>query len=72
MKIIHHHIIHYACGCTTTRIEVQLAADDRAPICAGHHLAATREEQVTEFHNADEGRTAGVEQALSSLFDITK
>lgn len=55
MEIIHHHIIHYACGCTTTRIEVQQAAADPAPVCSGHHLAATREEQITEFHNANEG-----------------
>lgn len=63
MEIIHRHIIHYACGCTTTRLEVQHAPDECAPICAGHHLPANKEELIVEFDTArfPEDAFSGVE-----------
>jgi len=47
--ITRRHIIRYACGCTTTRIEVLPATPGDLPVCAGHLYGAIREEQITEY-----------------------
>jgi hypothetical protein len=49
IEIIQRHIVHYACGCTTTRIEVGHNELNSPAICSSHNFRATKEERITEF-----------------------
>jgi hypothetical protein len=49
VELIRTHVIRYACGCTTTRIEACLGPQDTYPNCAGHNAQVIHEETVTEF-----------------------
>ena len=76
MEIIHHHVIHYACGCTTTRIEVQHMPADPVPVCAAHHMPAHKEQHISEFsgplyEKGDVLTSDGYQLPLSSNADPT-
>lgn len=45
------HIVRYACGCTTTRIEIQHTKPEAIPVCAGHNTLIIREEHTTEYRS---------------------
>ncbi len=49
LEIIQRRIIHYACGCTTTRIQVEHRKLESLPVCAGHELEVIKEELTTEY-----------------------
>lgn len=46
IEIVQQQIVRYACGCTTTRIEVQRALPGSAPLCASHGLPVISEERT--------------------------
>jgi hypothetical protein len=49
IEIIRRHIVHYACGCTTTRIEVEHTELRPPSVCSSHNLSAIKEERISEF-----------------------
>lgn len=53
IEIIRHHIIRYACGCTTTRIEVKRPLPETLPVCAGHDSMIVKEEVITEYREIE-------------------
>lgn len=60
IEIVRRHVIHYACGCSTTRIEVQHANSEWTPVCAGHLLGAIKEELITEYQPSEIDKSAPI------------
>ncbi len=59
LEIIQRRITHYACGCTTTRIQVEHKKLESLPGCAGHKLKVIKEELTTEYRTLDVDENLG-------------
>lgn len=49
VEVVRRHELHYACGCTTTRIEAARRPAGELPECAGHHHPLIEQIETTQY-----------------------